>query len=140
MTTTIFESKGEYTVKAKVVRTDQRKFKVSVVGEDPTQERRARAIRIAVEAALTLNQDPEPTMADVEAAESLTAKLGKGGKPGEKTEIRSGVSAAGIKVKLFRGGFGRFLIQEGIGRKALKTPVVGRDLALEVYALALTRK
>jgi hypothetical protein len=133
---TQFESRGEYTVKAKVERTRQRKFKVTIQGENPRQVTKDKAITMAVQAAKALTFRPDPTVADVQAAEDMTAKIGRG-VPSDETQIRSGVSVGGRKVALYRGAFGRFTVKvAGLGL----SKAMGREAGLHVYMMALTSK
>jgi hypothetical protein len=131
-----FEARNEYEVKAKVIRTPQRKFKVQIVGEAPRQVSKAKAISLATQAALALNMNPEPTESDVEAAEALTAKMPRGGVPSDHAEIRSGVSVSGRRVSLHRFAFGRFVVRvAGVGQ----SKAMGRKSGLLSFAAALRK-
>jgi hypothetical protein len=133
---TQFEARNEYEVKAKVVRTPQRKFKVEIVGEAARQMPKAKAITIALQAATALNLHPDPTESDVEAAAALTLKMGPGGVPSDHAEIRSGVSVSGRRVSLHRFAFGRFVVMvAGLG----KSKPMGRNMGLRSFAAALRK-
>lgn len=134
--TATFEMDAEYQPKARVLRDNNRKFRVEVQGERSARMSKEHAETIALQAAEALNVNPQPTPADVDAAAALTRKLGPG-VPSDESVIRRGVSLGGRTVTLTRGPFGWFYLAiKGKGEEQIR----GRDSALTAYGAALASK